>query len=393
MTSANAARAPDGAAAPRVVILHNRYRIEGGEERSVELQVAALRRAGIPHRLLQRSSAAASRPGAAVALVRGGEEPGEVERAVRDLRAGVVHAHNLHPLLGPRALAAAREAGARVVLHLHNVRLFCAIGIAFRDGADCHRCRGRRRLPGLLLNCRGSISEATAYAAGLALHHPALLEAVDRFVAPSRHAVAQLVYLGLPRDRIETLAHYLPDDAFAERSLADRGRFGLIAARLAPEKGIETAIEAAAATRVPLKVAGEGPLEPVLRERIAALRAPVELLGRVGAAEIHRLRKSAAFAVLPSLYHEFSPFSALEAMAAGTPVVASRAGGLPELVGEERCVPRGNASALAEALDHLWRDPDRRRAEGDALIARAREGFGEKRFVRDLHDLYERLGA
>jgi glycosyltransferase involved in cell wall biosynthesis len=82
------------------------------------------------------------------------------------------------------------------------------------------------------------------------------------------------------------------------------------------------------------------------------------------------------------------PFAALEAMAAGLPVIASRSGSLPEVVGEERCVPRADAHALAAAMRALWSDPDRRRAEGDAMIARAKDRFGERRYIDDLLALY-----
>jgi glycosyltransferase involved in cell wall biosynthesis len=160
-----------------------------------------------------------------------------------------------------------------------------------------------------------------------------------------------------------------------------------------PEKGIETAIEAAAISGVPLKVAGEGPLAPVLRRRIAELGAPVELLGRVGGEDMRELRSRAALAVVPSLYHEFSPFAAAEAMAAGLPVVASRRGGLPEVVGEQHCVPPGDATALATALEPLWREHERRQGEGEAMLARARERFAEDRFVRDLLEIYRRAGV
>src|ERR687896_2305594 len=109
-------------AAPRVLVLHNRYRIEGGEERSVALQIDALRAAGIEHHALERSSGDASRTRAASALLRGGEKAGEIAAAVDRLGANVVHAHNMLPLIGPRGLVAARDRGAAVVLHLHNVR-------------------------------------------------------------------------------------------------------------------------------------------------------------------------------------------------------------------------------------------------------------------------------
>ena len=89
---------------------------------------------------------------------------------MRRTGARVVHAHNVNPTFGARALEAARAAGARVVLHLHNYRLVCAVGTCFTRGEDCTRCHGRNTLPGLQLNCRGgSRAESAAYAAGLAL--------------------------------------------------------------------------------------------------------------------------------------------------------------------------------------------------------------------------------
>src|SRR5512132_943521 len=175
----------------RVLVLHNRYRVEGGEERSVDLQLRALASAGVEHRLLERRSDQAARTRAASALLRGGTDERAVAGAVRELQAGVVHAHNMQPLFGPRALEAARAAGARVVLHLHNARLFCAIGVASRDGGPCFRCHGRLTLPGLVLNCRDSLPEAAVYAAALSLHQPRVWRAVDRFVAPSRWAAGQ----------------------------------------------------------------------------------------------------------------------------------------------------------------------------------------------------------
>jgi glycosyltransferase involved in cell wall biosynthesis len=380
-------------AVPRVLVLHNRYRIEGGEERSVELQVRALRRAGVEYRLLERRSGEAGRTRAAAALLRGGADEESVGAAVRELGATVAHVHNMQPLLGPLGLAAARDAGARVVLHLHNVRLFCAIGVASRDGGPCFRCHHRLTLPGLVLNCRGSLPEAAAYAAALSLHQPRVIAAVDRFVAPSRYAVGQLATLGLPTERLEALPHYLPEGAFADASRADRGGYALFAGRLSEEKGVDTAIQAAAASGVPLRIAGEGPVASELTELSRRLGAPVELLGRVGRRRLEELLRGAAMALLPSRYHEFSPYAALEAMAAGVPVVATRMGGVPELIGAERCVPMGDPAALAERMRALWDGPELRRSDGEALIARARERHSEERFTAALLDLYERLVA
>ena len=343
---------------PRVLVVHNRYRVHGGEERAVDLQVAALRRAGVVHQTFFRDSADAGRARAARALVRGGQGEEEVAAAARAIQADVAHFHNVHPLLGSRSLAAARSTGARVVMHLHNFRLFCAIGVSFRFGEPCFRCHDRWTAPGLALNCRGSVAEAGAYAYALSAHQREVFASVDRFVTPSRYAAIQLEKLGLPAGRTEVIPHYIPATAFAEQSRADRGQFALAFGRLAPEKGFDCAIDAAAISGVPLKIAGEGPLEHELARRIERDRAPVELCGKVPADTLRDLLRRAAMVIVPTTGNETFGFAALEAMAAGVPVVAARAGALPEVAGDEACVPRGDALAMAARMEDLWEAPE-----------------------------------
>jgi glycosyltransferase involved in cell wall biosynthesis len=275
------------------------------------------------------------------------------------------------------------------------VRIFCATGFGERDGAPCQRCRGRNTLPGLALNCRRSLPEAAAYATALALHQPRLLSAVDRFVAPSAAARGELVARGLPAERVEVLRHYLPADSFADRSLAAAGGYALVASRLSPEKGIEDAVRACLDAGVPLRIAGEGPerarLEQLARE--AGATGDVVFLGRLSAADVRRELAGAAMVLMPSRYHEFSPYSALEAMAAGVPVVATAMGGLPELLGDGRCVPVGDVTAFAARVAALWADPAARGAEGGELIVRSRERHSLERYTADLLALYARLAG
>ena len=372
---------------PRVLVVHNRYRAVGGEERSAELQLQALARAGIPHAAYERRSAESGRAEAATAMLRGGSDAHEVAEAVRELGADVAHFHNVQPLIGPRGLKAAGDAGAKVVLHLHNVRLFCAIGVGERDGAPCERCRGRNTLPGLRLNCRGSLPEAAVYAAGISLHQPKLLDAVDRFVAPAEAAADALARRGLARERVTTLAHYLPAESFTAGSRAGDGEYALVLARLSEEKGVDIAVEAAKAAGVPLRVAGDGPD----RARLEALAAGADVSFLGHRKDVRELLDGAAAVLVPSRCHEFFGYSALEAMARGVPVVATAMGGLPELLGAERCVELADRDGFAARLAALWADPRSRQAEGEELLARARERHGEERYVSELLGLYAAL--
>jgi glycosyltransferase involved in cell wall biosynthesis len=371
----------------RVLYLHNRYRAAGGEERVVAEETALLRRAGHEVWILQRDSAGCSRAAAAAALLSGGERPGQVAALVRGRGIDVVHAHNLLPRFGFRALEAAREAGARTVLHVHNFRFYCAVGTAFRDGAPCHECRGRNTLPGLRHMCRGSLPEAAAYAVALASQQQRLLGSADRLALLSRGHAELLRVHGLPEiPPARVLPNFIPDPLWAQRSRAHEGGYALCAGRLVAEKGFDTAIRAARSARVPLVVAGAGPDQERLRELAGG--GEVRFTGWLSPARLTELRAGAAVSLAPSRCEEACPYSVLESVAAGVPVLGSDRGGLPELLQPGAALPAQRPEAFAEALHSLWHDPEGRRSLGEAALAEGRRRFSEQSHLEGLLELY-----
>jgi glycosyltransferase involved in cell wall biosynthesis len=339
-----------------ILFLHNRYRVPGGEERAVDELMALVReQLGEEAELLQRDSAGLPRSRAAAGLLAGGLAPDEVARAVRRTRARVVHAHNLQPAFGPRALAAAQRAGARVVLHLHQYRLVCAVGVCFTDGADCTRCHGANTLPGVAHNCRGSHGEALAYALALAAWQRRLAGCVDAFVVPSRAALERLHALGAPLSGAHVVPH--PVRCLDHPPPRRRDGYGLVAGRLAAEKGVEVAIAAAARAGLPLVVAGEGPERPALERAASAAGGEVRFTGRVEAATLAELRAGASLAIVPSRFAETFALSAAEAMASGLPVAATAIGALTDLLPADWLAPPGDPDALAAVIERLRADP------------------------------------
>lgn len=131
----------------------------------------------------------------------------------------------------------------------------------------------------------------------------------------------------------------------------------LVAARLVPVKGVDVAIAAMPHLRsaARLVIAGDGPE----RARLAA--APHRFVGEVTTAQRDELLRTASVVVVPSRVTphgrtEGTPAIAIEALAAGVPVIASSVGGLRELQGV-RLVPPENPHALARAIDQLLADP------------------------------------
>ena len=172
--------------------------------------------------------------------------------------------------------------------------------------------------------------------------------------------------------------------------------------QLFPRKGIRFLIEAAAKLtgRFPelqLVLAGDGFERPELAqlaERLGIAQR-VTFLGWVPNAALPPYYRAAAVSVIPSLEEGFG-IPAAEAMGCGVPVVATDAGGLPEVVEHGvtgLVVPRGDADALAGAIGSLLADPELRRRMGQAGRERALRHFDWDRTAEQLEELYWKIGA
>ncbi|MFI6519497.1 glycosyltransferase family 4 protein [Spirillospora sp. NPDC050679] len=203
-------------------------------------------------------------------------------------------------------------------------------------------------------------------------------------------------------------------DLRAELGVGDRPLIVTVA-RLADQKGLPTLLDAAAgwARREPrplVAIAGDGPLEPVLRSRIEAEGLPVVLLGR--RSDVPALLAAADVAVVPSVW-EGQPLIVQEILRAGRPLVATRVGGVPVMVGADRpvrrgpdgpllhgpeseaalLVPPGDAAALERAVGRVLDDPALAVRLGAAAAQRAATLPTEADAVDQLAGIYRELGA
>jgi glycogen synthase len=183
-------------------------------------------------------------------------------------------------------------------------------------------------------------------------------------------------------------------DAFPDVA---RPRIGYVG-RLAEQKRPDLLVEAFGRMRevAHLVIVGDGPLRPVVNaavERCPA-RDRITVGGFVPHAEVPRVLASLDVLALPSVYEEMGSVL-VEAMATGVPVVASRVGGIPDVVvdGETGVlVPPGDVEALAEALDGLVADPGRRQQM--CLHARERAvRYSWPELASRVVGLYDRLTA
>ena len=207
--------------------------------------------------------------------------------------------------------------------------------------------------------------EALTYAAGIATQQPRVLKAVDRFILTSEGSRRVLGELGLDLDAYDVIPNFLPAAAFAQRSAAR----AMASTRSTPggwrrRRGStpRSRLPGAAACRWRSPARGRtsracgGSRRRQTRRSASWASWSSEALAKA--------RAGAAVAVMPSRWHEPHPYAVSEAMAAGLPVLASRVGGLPEMVGEGATVDAGDPEAWADGLSELWRDPELRRRRG-----------------------------
>jgi len=147
------------------------------------------------------------------------------------------------------------------------------------------------------------------------------------------------------------------------------------------------------ASRLKLSIVGDGPLLPAVREQVAALGLQDAVWLPGARADIADILHTFSVFALPSLA-EGTPVSMLEAMACGLPVVASRVGGIPEVVDEGMqglLVPVGDVDALTDALARYAQDAGLRAAHGGAGRARVEERFSLRAMVTAYGALYDGL--
>jgi glycosyltransferase involved in cell wall biosynthesis len=374
----------------RVLIAHNRYRLPGGEERHVDLLERGLAEAGVETRRFERASSEldgspAKRAAAAVTLAYrpGG---GGIAQVLEEWRPDVVHFHNIWPFLTPAALRIAKRQGAKVILTCHNYRFACPGGTLLRNGVIHDDCIEGSSLACGLRGPRNSRAEGIAY--GVALEVQRRMRLLDRWsdllIAPSEFLARALVRSGLAAEKVRVVAYGVPISPDA-RLL---GSHVLFAGRLADEKGIGTLLQAAAlAPDVPIVIAGDGPLAPEVRRHNGSIR----YVGQLKEPELVALRREAMFSVVPSECHEVMPFSVLESLAAGLPVVTTSLGGLPEVVDDGvtgLVVGPHDAPALASAMQRLSRDRAFLAALGASARRIAEERFSLARQTSRLIELY-----
>ena len=321
----------------RILQVHNFYQQPGGEDQVCADENELLKKNG--HRVTQffkhnDSIRGMSRIGLGLRTIWNRDTYEQLRLLIRQESPNVIHAHNIFPLVSPALYYAAAAERVPVVQTLHNYRLLCPGATFSRHGQACEKClHSTLPYPSVLRGCyRDSRAATAALASALVAHRLAgtWKTKVSTYIALTNFAKAKFIEGGLPAERMVVKPNCLAADPGVG---SGKGAYALFAGRLREEKGVLTMLKAweRLGAAIPLKIAGDGPLADLVKQRTSASPA-VEWLGNCDRTTLIRLYQGAAFTVLPSECYENLPLTIVESLACGTPVIASALGAMNEVI-------------------------------------------------------------
>ena len=342
-----------------ILVVHNYYRIPGGEDTVVANEVSLLREHGHKVVLYTRSNNELSfLKGVAklrklllpIITIYNPRTSRDIKKIIKEEKIDVVHVHNTLNLISPSVYYAAIKSGVKVVQTIHNFRLLCPAATFYREkegGKDCGICEDCVKKGLSCAVChkcyRGSFAETLCCVILLIVHRFTGIYKKINYICLTEFNKQKLLesakIFGFDSEKEKSSAaegkRIFVKPNFADSQCVGTGNEGyfLFAGRLDKLKGIDFLLKAWKEDMPQLRVCGTGPLDKWCRDYLTDNpKSNVELLGFVNHDEVMNLMKNAAGVILPTRWYEGFPMTIVESYSVGTPVVASNLGNAGALV-------------------------------------------------------------
>jgi glycosyltransferase involved in cell wall biosynthesis len=286
---------------------------------------------------------------------------------------------------------ASKRAKVPVVMTIHSFALICPTTFHYYKGAVCEKCCGDREYWCALKNCRDNIFESIAYSIRTAIARKFRLykDTVTIFIVLAEFAKNRMIDAGFDSDKIMVVPNMVSIPCKINNPT--KGNYVAYSGRFSSEKGIETLLSSAKIlSNVPFRIAGDGPIYNSLFKNKSD---NVEFTGWLDRKKIMLFYSEARMVVIPSNCLEMFPMVVLESMAIGLPIIASRIGGLSEIVDDGitgLLFEPGNEMDLAEKIKILWNDKNLCKKMGVAGREKVIDKYSEESFQQRLISVYDK---
>jgi len=363
----------------KIVVIHNKYQIGGGEDVVVENEKKLLESKG--HEVLAyfkdnteiANYSFLRKANLINTSVWSRQSFKELRELIEKIRPDICHVHNYMPLISPSVFCACDEMNVPVVQTLHNYRMLCSNAYLFRNGKVCEECIGKSLYHALQYGCyRDSRIQTFAVARMIETHkrRGTFKNSIDGYICLSEFAKNKFREGGLPREKLFMKPNFLFSDPGFTGSDEE---YYLFAGRLDKTKGIDVLVETAKIKpNLKFIIVGDGQYKTKNHKS-----SNIEYLGQLCKIDLIQRLQNCSALIFPSIWYEAMPMAIIEAFACGKPVIASRLGAMVEIIEEGKTgilFEPGNAKDLASKIE--WAASHQ--SEMHNMGANARMVFEEK---------------
>ncbi|MCG7990049.1 MAG: glycosyltransferase family 4 protein [Candidatus Thiodiazotropha lotti] len=376
----------------RVLIVHNYYKIRGGEDSVVESEIALLKKNNHDVLTYFRNNSDLLRYSPlklALTTLWSIKSFKKISELIRENKPEIIHVHNTLPLVSPSIYWAANKYRIPIVQTVHNYRLSCLNALFLRDGKLCEECIGKFPYAGILNSCYRASRKASAVLAFMLLLHRTIgtyKNKISHYIALSEFSKNKLVLSGVSNKKITIKPNYI--DHVLEKS-TKRSNELLYVGRLSNEKGISLLLDALSKLNgYKVTVIGEGPELPLVQNNIN-----IKYIGKLTNESVLKRMSSALALLIPSICYENFPRIIVEAYSCGLPVIASSIGSIKNLVddGETGLLFDPISSTdMAKKIDWAVSNQEEMKKMGSKARKKYENEYTAEKNYKQLIDIYSR---
>lgn len=314
---------------PSVLIIHNTYLYTGGEETVVAAEIESLKANGYKVYYKEYTNANFKFFNFKTLLAPFNTIFNifsffEIIYFIRINKIKIVHAHNIFYTASPSIFWAAKLAGAKTVITIHNYRLFCLSANFFRAKQTCFECSDKKSFKSGLQNKCFKNSLLASFTLALSIRLSDFLgtwkNKIDHYIVLNEFAKQLLINKGIDSKKIVLKSNFL--SAYNLNQVNQiRDNFYLFAGRITEEKGIRHLMNTFTMTSKPLTIAGNGDMVHIINNNLSK---NIKYIGLQSKAQIQSLLLTCKALIFPSIWIESMPMTLIEAQTMGTiPIVAA----------------------------------------------------------------------
>lgn len=316
---------------------------------------------------------------------------------LKDFQPDVAHLHNIYHHLSPSILPVLKKNQVPVIMTLHDYKLISPNYRLFDRGQICENVKGGRYYDCLKHKCIfGETLPSLGATLEMYLHKWLKIyeKNIDLFISPSQFLKNKMVEFGQDGNKIVVLPNFI--NLPASSTVPPLGNYLLYTGRLVEEKGLLILLEAAKLIpEVPIRIMGTGPLHNTLFNKITLEQINnVKLVGYKSGDEWQRELDNARAYVLPSIWYENYPISLLEASIREKITIASKIGGIPEMITsgvDGLLFKMGDAEDLANKIKSVWNDENKLKQMGKMARQRVEKQNDPETYYQKIMEIYKRV--